>query len=221
MTMHGNLLMLGDSFCEHKQHWPAWCAEALGYTTAQVHVYGQPGASWWPIRDHLMYCRKSKKDFMRDLSQVIIIHPNPQRIITQNTLIMANNAIVLPVIFNNTQLEEPQIASSLYYKYINDREFHAWAERNWFRELNELIGTVPVLHLFTTATSGSNADILNGAKVLAPLTELSLTVSLPRTDRNIKTPNHFTLAHNRVFAQQVTEMVQGRRVDFDATAFRQ
>jgi hypothetical protein len=219
--MNGNLLILGDSFCEHAQYWPTWCAEALGYDNSQVYVYGQPGASWWPIRAQLMHCRKSKKDFMSALSQVIIIHPNPQRIITQNTMIMANNAMILPMMFDNTQIKEPLIASSLYYKYINDHEFHAWAERNWFRELNELIGTVPVLHLFATATSGGNADVLNGAKVLAPLTELSMTASPPRTDRNIKTPNHFTLAHNRVFAQQVAQLVQGNRIDFDASEFLQ
>ena len=134
--MNENLLILGDSFCEHAQYWPAWCAEALGYDNSQVHVNGQPGASWWPIRAQLIYCRKSKKDFMSKVSQIIIIHPNPQRIITQDVRIMANNAVVLPMMFDNTQFKEPQIASSLYYKYINDREFHSWAESNWFRELN-------------------------------------------------------------------------------------
>jgi hypothetical protein len=219
--MHGNLLILGDSFCEHEQYWPTWCAEALGYTTAHVHVHGQPGSSWWPIREHLMYCRKSKKDFMSDLSQVIIIHPNPERIITQNTLIMANNAIVLPMMFDNTQLQEPLIASSLYYKYINDREFHAWAEYNWFRELNELFATVPVLHLFATTTSARNAAVLNGVKAPAALTELSLAACPSQTDRKMRTPNHFTLPHNRVFARQVAEIVQGSRIDFDATEFLQ
>lgn len=220
-NMNGNLLILGDSFCEHAQYWPAWCAEALGYTNSQVYVNGQPGAGWWPIRKQLMYCRKSKKDFMSNLSQVIIIHPNPQRIITTNPQIMHNNAIVLPMMFDNTQLPEPLIASSLYYKYINDYEFHSWAESNWFRELNEWIGQTPVLHLFTTSTSAVNSAILNGVKVISPLTELSLTVSSTAAARNIKTPNHFTLAHNRVFAQQVAEIIQGHRVDFDATAFQQ
>jgi hypothetical protein len=186
-----------------------------------VYVNGQPGASWWPIRAELIYCCKSKKDFMSNLSQVIIIHPNPQRIITTNQQIMANNAVVLPMMFDNTQFREPQLASSLYYKYINDREFHVWAEHNWFCELNELIGQSPVLHLFTTDNSTTNADILNGVKVLAPLTNLSMAVSPAGVDRNIKTPNHFTLAHNRVFAQQVTEIIQGHRADFDATAFQQ
>ena len=214
------MLVLGDSFCEHAQYWPQEVAQALGYSAGQYYVSGQPGASWWPIRQHLHYCLQHK---VQQLSQMIIVHPNPARINTSSEDIRANNAIPLPLKFSNTDFEEPQLASSLYYKYINDYDFHLWAERNWFTELNQTMGSTPVLHLSATESSFDNAEVLTGTKVLTSLTQLSLQVNTSRTHlgNDAKLPNHFTLAHNRVFAQQVTEMVQGRRVDFDATAFRQ
>ena len=114
---------------------------------------------------------------MQQLSQMIFVHPNPARINTSSEDIRANNAIPLPMKFNNTDFAEPQLASSLYYKYINDYDFHLWAERNWFTELNHIVGTTPVLHLFATEYSFDNAQVLTGTKVLSSLTQLSLQVN--------------------------------------------
>jgi hypothetical protein len=221
--MTGTLLILGDSFCEHAQYWPAEVATALGYSTDQCHVSGQAGASWWPVRQHLQYFIHNRKTVMQQLSQMIIVHPNPARINTSSEAIRANNAIPLPFKFNNTDFAEPQLASSLYYKYINDYDFHLWAEHNWFQELNTVVGTRPVLHLFATANSFDNAKILTGTKVLHSLTELSLAVNPSRTHlgNDAKLPNHFTQAHNRVFARQLVQILQGQRKDFDPEGFKQ
>jgi hypothetical protein len=214
---------MGDSFCEHAQYWPAELAMALGYSADQCHVSGQAGASWWPIRQHLQYFIHNRQTVMQQLSQMIFVHPNPARINTSSEDIRANNAIPLPMKFNNTDFAEPQLASSLYYKYINDYDFHLWAERNWFTELNHIVGSTPVLHLFATEYSFDNAQVLTGTKVLSSLTQLSLQVNTSRTHlgNDAKLPNHFTQAHNRVLARQLVQILQGQREDFDPEGFKQ
>jgi len=221
--MPGTLLILGDSFCEHAQYWPAEVATALCYNSGDFAVLGLPGASWWPVSQTLRHYLQHKQEFVQQLSQLIFVHPNPARINTSSEAIRANNAIPLPFKFNNVDFEEPQLASSLYYKYINDYDFHLWAERNWFQELNTVVGTRPVLHLFATANSFDNAKILTGTKVLHSLTELSLAVNPSRTHlgNDAKLPNHFTQAHNCVFARQLVQILQGQRKDFDPEGFKQ
>ena len=219
--MAGTLLILGDSFCEHEKYWPQQAATALGYADGDCYVSGQPGASMWPVRQHLHFYLENRKEIVKRLTQLIVIHPSPVRIFTSNKEIRANNAILLPMKFNNTDFAEPQLASSLYYKYINDYSFHLWAERNWFLELNTLVGTVPLLNLFTTQASIDNSQDLKGTKVMTPLTELALAVNRSRShlanDRGL--PNHFSQAHNRVFARQIAQIIQGQRVDFDPSEF--
>lgn len=221
MQLTGNLLIVGDSFCEHAQYWPAYTAWLLGYSPEHVYVSGQPGASWWPVRGQLL--NKLKSSFKDNLTQIIIIHPNPGRIITGHDVLRENQAIVLPYKFDNTAFSESLITSSLYYKYIVDHDFHRWAEQSWFKELNDAVGDIPILHLFTTDTSIDNANLLQGKKVLQPLTKMSLDVGPTRADlgRDQGLPNHFTLKHNRVFGRQIAEIIQGSRDEFDPKEFIQ
>jgi hypothetical protein len=219
MQLTGNLLVLGDSFCEHANQWPAYCAWLLGYSKEQVYVSGQPGASWWPIRGQLL--DKLNNDFKDTVTQIIIIHPCPSRIITGHVSLRDNTSAILPLKFDNTSFSESLLASSLYYKYIVDNKFHCWTEQAWFKELNHTVGNIPILHLFTTDESIANANLLQGKKVLQPLTPMALTVGPDRADlgRDDGMPNHFTLKHNRVFGRQVAEIIQGNRNEFDLKEF--
>ena len=224
MQLAGNLLILGDSFCQHSKYWPASVGDQLGYAPDNRITHGIIGASWWKTRDYLVTLPQSKK-FYNKLELMILIHPSGTRPLTLNTQISGQLPLDLPRHFDNQKFTDEELAVSLYYKYICDPEQRRWTERRWFEELAGMIQNFRTVHLFTDSQSLEFAHLLPGIKVPTLLTDLAM-MNATRTntslidDSQYGFANHFSLTHNQVFAAQLCDIIQGTRTDFDSTAFQ-
>jgi len=225
MQLTGNLLILGDSFCQHIKYWPTYLGDQLGYAPNNRITRGIIGASWWKTREYIVNLPKDKK-FNDGLDLMVLIHPSGSRPLTLNTNISGESPQDLPRHFDNKMYTDEQLAVSLYYKYVCDPELRRWAEQNWFRELAELTKNIRTVHLFTDPQSLEFASVLPGIKVPTLLTDLAL-LNIKRTEHSLIDDsqygfaNHFSLAHNRVFARQLCNIIQGTQTDFDRAAFQQ
>ena len=225
MQLNGNFLILGDSFCQHIKYWPTYLGDQLGYSPNNRITRGIIGSSWWKTREYIVNLPQDKK-FYGGLDLMVLIHPSGTRPLTLNTQVSGETPVDLPRHFDNKMFTDEQLAVSLYYKHVCDPELRRWAEQNWFRELAELIKNICTVHLFTDPQSLEFAHVLSGIKVPTLLTDLAL-LNIKRTEHSLIDDsqygfaNHFSLAHNRVFARQLYNIIQGTQTDFDKDAFRQ
>jgi hypothetical protein len=225
MQLTGNFLILGDSFCQHIAYWPTYLGDQLGYAPNNRITRGIIGASWWKTREYIVNLPKDKK-FYDGLDLMVLIHPSGSRPLTLNTNVSSETPQDLPRHFDNKMYTDEQLAVSLYYKYVCDLGLRQWAERHWFNELAELTRNIRTVHLFTESQSLEFADVLPGIKVPTLLTDLAL-LNVKRTEHSLIDDsrygfaNHFSLAHNRVFARQLHNIIQGTQTDFDRAAFQQ
>jgi hypothetical protein len=226
MQLNGNFLILGDSFCQHIKYWPTYLGDQLGYSPGNRITHGIIGASWWKTREYLVDYLPHDKKFFRNLDLMVLIHPSGTRPMTLNTQISGQTPLDLPRHFDNQQFTDEELAVSLYYKYICDPEQRRWTERRWFEELAGMIQNFRTVHLFTDSQSLEFAHLLPGVKVPTLLTDLAL-LNIKRgqqsliNDEQYGFANHFSLAHNRVFAAQLHDIIQGSATDFDHSLFCQ
>ena len=54
MQLNGNLLIVGDSFCQNSEYWPTYFADRVLGPRGQFRCLGYGGASWWFLRDKLL-----------------------------------------------------------------------------------------------------------------------------------------------------------------------
>jgi hypothetical protein len=94
-------------------------------------------------------------EWYSQIKVIIMIHSFKDRLLTKNEDVYRRDLVVQSQsLFAN--IEEPVLASSLYYKYIYEEEFHNWAQIKWFDELAEMFQKTPdvtVVHLFVDSSS--------------------------------------------------------------------
>lgn len=222
MQLDGNILIIGDSFCQNYSGWPKLLLSKIKHHTALVN--GEGGAGWWKIRNNLIKIINNDS-FFNSVKLMIIIHTQRERLFSNNPDVFHAQPQVQTGEYLVNHSNELETAVSLHYKYIHDTQFTTWAELQWFKEFNIMCKSVPqVINLFfDTSATESHCSILQGHSVPTGLIDLALVQHNDHRDligdgqRGFL--NHFTPYNNEVFANQMYNIIQGNAVDFNKLEF--
>ena len=240
MKLDGNLLIVGDSFCQDEHHWPSYLRSKISYFQQVLprdacRVYTFPGGGWWPIQQQLCANRAGDTAWFDQIKLLIIIHPFTSRVFSTETRIHRSSAVELPLTWSANDFTEATIAHSLYYKYIYDKNFHTWAQLKWFDELDQLLAAYPQIlsiHLFdhketlsllqrSKLAAGANRRFMNTTLMdIAGSQYKSADKSLMANDGEHGFYNHLTPYNNIVFADQLYKIINFEQSDFDLTQFK-
>jgi hypothetical protein len=204
------LTVVGDSFCSNAFGWPQQLADLLGL---ELNCWGQGGAAWWTVRDYL----QKQPDQARSSQVIVFVHTNADRLPTLDHSLVSFNHAAEPT-------TEAETAVKLYYKYIHNPEFLAWAQAAWFEEISKNYSCPVVVHLHSFPWS---VDLpKSGINVTTCLAALSLN-ELGKTEFDLfadNRPNHFNSHNNAELAQQLFALVTNNYTgnhSLDHTKFEQ
>lgn len=195
--MRKKIYIGGDSFCAWRHnlyvHWPYILAKNLRLDLAGQ---GYPGHSWWKT-----YCdfKNHFEQFNKDTEIYIFCHTNPNRI---------NCADTPTFIKNMTKNAEK------YYNIFYDVDFHYWAMKRYYLQLNKLLIDKKVIHLFCfdnardlydVSSHGFYCDSLLIDMANKDHTELGLTMDGDTAD-DVPLYNHFNKETNKLIASKLLEV---------------
>lgn len=225
MQLSGNLLIVGDSFCQHPEYWPQYFADHVSGPTSQFRCLGYGGANWWFLRNKLLQFISCESKFWNDTELLIMIHPPRSRIhTTLDEVRFKSLDPPLPRVFNNVDFEELDIAVKLYYKYFYSYDYSCWTEQLWFKELSTVVKNKQVINLFVDIGGPVSSHLLPGTIVDQSLIEMGNGQYRRKEDFEpfdgvIGFQNHFTPNNNRIFAKQLYEIAQGITKKFNPEEF--
>jgi hypothetical protein len=193
-----DILIVGDSFVSARTNdtdWPKILTEKLsGNNSAVPHGRGFDGCSWWSVRKYLLEQLKHKKPKL-----LIMSHTEPMRLPHDEDMPINSFNILHQHTFRHQDGEEgmPEIreAARQYYKYLQSFDFHLWAEKQWFKELDKLILELDipyVVHLHAFLPWYETFVFSKGITFTTPLWELSDDIKQWSVDHR----NHFTKINN-------------------------
>ena len=240
MKLDGNLLIIGDSFCQDEHHWPSYLRSKISYPPNVVprdawRVYTFPGGGWWPIQQQICANQIGDTAWFGQIKLLIIIHPFTSRVFSTDPQIRKSPAVELPLNWSANDFDEATIAHSLYYKYIYNENFHTWAQLKWFDELDQLLVAHPQMlsiHLFdhkdtlsslhrSKLASGTNRQFVNTTLMEIARSQYKFdNMSFMANDDALGFYNHLTPYNNIVFADQLYKIINFELSDFDLTQFK-
>lgn len=190
-----DILIVGDSWClerENLGHWPnELLFELTDISKGTPRGAGYGGCHWWSVRNRLFRELNSKP-----AKVVIIVHTDASRIPSDT-----NRAFTITGVMNQLRKKDDVIlkAASEYYKHLYSANFHDWAERQWFCELDSFLEKKQVekvihLHGFNKH-EGQKYTFNNGVTV-----EYSLRGYLTMNTETMTYPNHMTYENNQKLA---------------------
>lgn len=185
------LTVIGDSFCSAAHGWPQHLADLLNL---ELNCFGQGGSAWWVVRDHL---QKHPPDADNIL---VFVHTNADRVPTFDHNLVSFDHSAEPT-------NELETAVKLYYKYIHNPEFMAWAQQAWFKEIAQVYAVNQVIHLHSFPWSVHLPE--SGVNVVTPLAALSLN-ELGKANFDLFNdlrPNHFNAANNQALATELAHLI--------------
>lgn len=225
MQLAGNLLIVGDSFCEIQSGWPGHLhAQLDSQQTTQFHCQGFPGGSWWKIKQYVDGLNYNKSEFMKQLEYAVIIHPHIHRPI-QSATEWFPPAIPLPRHYDNKTIPEDQLAISLYYKYIDNPDFQIWAFQKWAEEVETLFAShVKLVHLVTSQQALDLLPAMRGQVVTTPLNDLAAVQYANGVFTGVDTipdvANHFSPENNMMFAQEIQRVISTGATQINIDRFK-
>lgn len=215
-----DVLIIGDSFTAHREksvHWPMLLTCLLTNRPPEENLiprgYGFSGCSWWAVRNRLL--EECEKRVPRVL---VIAHTEPQRIPSdQNFNLNSGSVFHLDNEKTNTGEYDPHqppkevaLAAQQYYKYLISLNYHIWAQKQWFNELDNIISyrykieKVMHLHSFVPWGNAKPHVFKNGTTFTTPLWEIC-------DDKNStssqKTYNHFVSSNNIMLAKTLYKSI--------------
>ena len=204
-----DILIVGDSWCSERHsllHWPnILLSELTGINEGIPRGKGFAGCSWWSTRKKLFNELNHKP-----AKVIIIIHTDSSRIPSDENHPMTSN-----MAFNtikgrwNTQSKELRAKAAVeYYSHLYSANFHRWAEKRWFEELDDFLIShkdAKIIHFYgnyRNNNSDNNYHFNIGVKVKAELH----CYLMPNT-QDIKYPNHMTVENNEKMALALKNMI--------------
>jgi len=214
MYTHDDIIITGDSFCRSRYHldnWPYLLASKLigEEKILPPRGAGYAGCSWWSVRNNLLNELKEKP-----AKVLVICHTEPHRIwsdsnIALNTTSVMNKTFLMQInekdVKEINSADKVSEAGKMYYEHLYSRNFHNWANKAWFKELDEIIEQNNIektihLHCFPHSKEPWNDyTFRNGIDVTNVL--FSLVDESIQHDPKLK--NHFTADINIKLAEEL------------------
>jgi hypothetical protein len=207
---HKDILILGDSFCDHRNSdtdWPFIVSQSLTGSTEKTRGYGFSGTSWWSVRKRLL------KELKISVPKVLILcHTEPNRIPNDrdagiNWSILVSNRVSAEKELDKDTQHRIVKATKLYYEELCSSDYSKWAQLAWFKELDELIEVhkIPqVIHLICFNNSPEYV-FQNSITIKEKLWTLAGFDS--STYDNLGLSNHFTEEMNKKVGNRLVELV--------------
>jgi hypothetical protein len=240
MKLDGNLLIVGDSFCQDEHHWPSYlraklfCSQKVMSREAMC-VDAFPGAGWWPIHQQIYANKIGIPEWFDQLKILIVIHTFTSRVFSIDRQIHKSPSQALPLNWSRSNFDEPTIAHSLYHKYLYEEKFHTWAQIKGFDDLGKFLDDHPnvlsvhlfndkeTLNLLNRSTLASGANRLFVPTTLMEIVRLQYPVDAGLAEMGNDGErgfyNHLTPYNNIVFANQLYKIINFEQTDFDLTQF--
>lgn len=161
MFNQDDILIIGDSFAYERvipQSWPRILTELLVKNNLFKIPRGKgfPGCSWWSVRQNLI------EELKNGVPKVLILcHTEPNRIPSDYDFPLNIKSVEdlkhhigdvsqYKNVITPSHIKEVQTAALMYYQFLFNPDYHEWAQNQWCRELDEIIGEhdIPyVIHL--------------------------------------------------------------------------
>lgn len=190
-----DILIVGDSWCAERENFGHWPNELLFELTdiskGTPRGKGFAGCHWWSVRNRLF----EELNF-KPAKVVIIVHTDATRIPSDT-----NRAFTITGVMNQLRKKDDVIikAAAEYYKHLYSANFHDWAERQWFCELDYFLEkkqVEKVIHLYGFNKHKEQKYFFkNGVTV-----EYSLHGYLTMNTQTMFYPNHMTYENNQKLA---------------------
>lgn len=205
-----DILIVGDSWCskrEHLVHWPNQLLfELTDIPKGIPRGWGFSGCSWWSVRNCLFRELHSKP-----AKVLIILHTDRSRIPSD-----LDKPFTVSILKKNVKdIKDPVYkAASDYYNFLYSANFHDWAERQWFYELDSFLEKKQiekVIHLYgANEYEEQRYTFKNGVTV-----EQSLAQYLIHNTPTMYYPNHMTYENN----QKLTLFLHKLIIDYPGHGF--
>ena len=222
MYNHEDILIVGDSFCQHRKEggWPFILTEMLTNNKSVPRGKGLGGASWWSTRKVLLKELKIKTPKI-----LIICHTEMNRIPNDydfglNTASAIHDAENfnkgklwgVDMINKNYDMYSKEIAQAavLYYKYLNSSDFNLWAKNMWFKEVDDLCLNIEKtihLHSFYDIAHEKIHAFKNGMTAEESLWDISDDKRMALLDFSPNNLNHFTVSNNKKIAKAIFDKI--------------
>jgi hypothetical protein len=204
------IVVAGDSYCGHlgEGTWPDVLSKNLGMPIKQ---YSNSGGSWWATRRMLLRAKQSGE--LDNAKIVVLCHTEGSRIPNIDDVPLGGWAVE-----NQPAWYEPAIlkAAKLYYEYLHDPDFGAWAQQAW---LNECVDLFPkdaiVIHLHSFPYSYLKLKVPNGVNFFPPL--FAITQAEFTSDKEgfkfiekngDSRKNHFNEKNNLALGHEITKIIK-------------
>lgn len=202
-----DILIVGDSWCserEHLVHWPNnLLFELTDIPKGIPRGIGYSGCAWWSVRKRLIDELNTKPAKI-----VIIIHTDASRMPSDtNKPLTINNARRYSK--DTTKSLENRImhkAADDYYKHFYSADFHNWAERQWFLELDNFLEkkqVKKVIHLYGVRR---NKDQIYKFKCGVTV-EQTIQKYYTTNTETMHYPNHMTYENNQNLASFLYKLI--------------
>lgn len=216
MYQHDDILIIGDSFCSHRDSKDSWPQLVLTHLTGvafdpnvQPRGKGFRGGAWWSCRKLLL------KELQIKVPKVLIMcHTEPFRIPNDSdyslNFVSVENKTLHVDKTNTAMPEKLAKAAEMYYEQLISFEFHLWANQQWFKELDELCqhyDIEKVLHLYCFEGEYSDYTFKRGTTISVPLFSYAEKAKKYFWNFKSKEINHFSGQGNMLFAQRAAELI--------------
>jgi hypothetical protein len=209
-----DVLIVGDSFCSARSeswHWPQiFTSELTGieFTNSVVRGKGFNGASWWSSRKLIL------KELKHSTPKVaVFFHTEPLRLPHDRDWGINYRSVELKTVHQTDVADIPMSedfaqAARLYYQHLISIEFHEWAAKQWFLELDSLVKPIEkVIHLYCFNLPYNKFTFQNGVTLSYPLINYQQKTPMFKKN-NEPEANHFTPQINKKFALALAEIIK-------------
>ena len=203
---HKDILILGDSFAELRSlltDWPFIVSHTLSNSTEIPRGHGFAGTSWWSVRKRLL------TELEISVPRVLILcHTEPNRIPNDYDYGLTSRSVENGQFYNPDGTHIDPIknlaiakAGKLYYEELWSSEYCKWAQKAWFKELDELIEVYRIPYVIHLRSFDHTIKYIfkNGMTVKENLVDMSLVGNEYR--------NHFTEEINKKVGNRLVELV--------------
>ena len=214
MYSHSDVLIVGDSFAQHRSNptdWPMALTKILTGSDEVPLGVGIGGTSWWTVRKSIVEALQNQPPKV-----LIACHTDAFRLPSDKDAGLTPGTVLeqeYDTKYANWYSKEEFQAASMYYMHLMSMDFHIWARNQWYSELDNLLSPVPIvihLHCFPEQTGRQEPYIFKHGITSSEIL-FHLQVQEAGSPRGTDLPgfrNHFSPENNVKIARSLYKTIR-------------
>lgn len=213
MLKNNDIMIVGDSFCEHRTNesdWPLLVTQALTSQSDVPRGRGYPGCSWWSVRNNIY------DEMKRGVPKILIIcHTDPYRLPNDhdfglNIVSVTNKDLIYVSPMKRPYYSQEVVKSAQsYYKHLFSEKYSVWAMNSWLQEIDNLaiINNILMIHLYSFDFEKYLPEMPKYKNQHGIIVKPALydCVTSPHSS---EVRNHMTVKENINFATQISDVIK-------------